>query len=69
MKPDYITLAVVFGGLAALIAYDVWTLIKRGYNTTISANALLLAGRYPIIAFALGVVVGHMWWPHGDCVK
>lgn len=74
---DNLTLAVTIGALVVfvvgLIAYDIWTLVKRGYETTISWNALYLSKKYPIIPYVIGgfigVIAGHLWWPHGDCVK
>lgn len=56
----YFSLAVI----AAIIVYDVWTLLKRGYKTTISWNLYQLAIKVPIVGVAIGVVVGHLFWPN-----
>jgi hypothetical protein len=49
-----------------LIGYDVWTAIKKGATTTISWTLWTYAQQYPIIPFALGVLMGHLFWvQHG----
>jgi phosphotransferase system glucose/maltose/N-acetylglucosamine-specific IIC component len=49
-----------------LIAYDVWTCIKRGTSTSISWTTYSWSKSYPIIPFALGVLLGHLLWvQHG----
>lgn len=62
--PDVITLGVSLSVVALLIFYDVWTLIVRGYNTTISWNLYRFTQRFPIVGVAIGVVVGHLFWPN-----
>lgn len=71
MNPTYDPITVVLTTVVIMLAigYDVWTLMTRGYGTTVSYNLLYFSRKYPIIAFAIGVVVGHLFWPHGDCVK
>lgn len=62
MTWDLITVAVTCGAIALLTVYDIWTLLKRGYPTTVSWTLLLISRRYPIIPFAIGVLVGHVFW-------
>lgn len=69
MRVDVPTVLVSTTAILGLIMYDVWTLLARGYDTTISANLFYLSQRYPVIALAIGVVLGHLFWPHGDCVR
>lgn len=59
---DSTTLGFALVILGLIIVYDVWTLIDRGYNTTISWSIYALSVRFPIIPFALGVVCGHLFW-------
>lgn len=59
-KLTFIFCMVVF---VAIVAFDFWTLVARGYDTTISAQTYWLIKDYPIVGFSLGVVVGHIWWP------
>jgi hypothetical protein len=61
---DPLTLKFSLVILAAIIVFDVWTLLKRGYSTTISYTLYVSAVRFPIIPFALGVVAGHLFWPN-----
>ena len=56
----YFSLAV----LAAIIGFDVWSLLARGYETTISWTLYQLSLKQPIVPFAIGGVCGHLWWPN-----
>ena len=57
-----VTYAVIFSAIAALIIYDVFALLKWGNDCTISVRIWTLARRYPIIPFAIGVLMGHFFW-------
>lgn len=46
-----------------LIGYDIFAVLKWGYHGTISYDLLTNAEKRPIIAFAMGVVCGHLFWP------
>lgn len=50
--------------IAAIIIFDVWTLLERGYTTTISWQLYERSKAEPIIPLAIGVVIGHLWWPN-----
>lgn len=56
------TIAVCIGAFAGLVAYDLWTGLKNGSQTTISVQMYALSCRYPIIPFVFGVIAGHLWW-------
>lgn len=62
--PDLLTLGVALFIVALIAVYDIWTLVTRGYETTISAVTYNLSKRFPIIPFAIGVIAGHLWWPN-----
>jgi len=55
-----LTLIVIFGTVAALIAYDVWAAFTPG--ATISEVMLSLGHKHPIIPLAMGILIGHFWW-------
>lgn len=60
------TLIVVVIFALGLVVYDVWTGFKNGANTTISWQIYVASQSYPIIAFTLGVIMGHLFWvQHG----
>lgn len=59
-----LTLAFSLVIIAAIIGFDVWTLLARGYETTISWNLYMLAQKQPIVSFSIGVVSGHLFWPN-----
>lgn len=60
------TLAVVAIFSVILIAYDVWVILKKGVNESISWKMYTAAEAYPIIPFAIGILMGHLFWvQHG----
>lgn len=65
MSPTLIVIAAV---LFALLIYDTWVMLKKGYHWTISYTLRDLASRFPIVACGIGIVIGHLFWAHpGDC--
>ncbi len=65
MNPiDSTTQAFIVVLIGIVTVYDVWTLWKRGYATTISYTLYAGAIRFPIIPFSLGVIAGHLFWPN-----
>lgn len=49
--------------IVALIIYDVIAYARGGYTATISAITLDMAHGMPLIPLAVGVVLGHLFWP------
>lgn len=58
-----LTLAFTLAVIALAIAFDAVQLARLGWPGTISYLALTQARRRPIIAVAIGVVIGHLFWP------
>lgn len=52
---------VLFG---ILMAYDAYTLVSRGYETTVSWTLYLWGTQFPIVPFIFGVLIGHLWFPN-----
>lgn len=46
-----------------VVLFDIAIVALRGPSASISWTLLDMARNYPIIAFALGVVAGHVFWP------
>jgi hypothetical protein len=59
MNTTYLVLGIT---VAVLIIYDIYICYTHGGDATISWVTYSLAQRHPIIAFALGVVMGHILW-------
>lgn len=56
--------AVVFIIIFALaIVWDVIAIVTWGPQVTLSAIVWGLAKEMPIVPFALGIVMGHLFWP------
>lgn len=63
------SLAVFFGLFALLMAWDLYTLIRNGYASTVSATLLKFSQRFPVVPFAFGILLGHLIWPNlGACL-
>lgn len=58
-----ITQSIIIGSAIILVLYDVLALGIWGKTATISVVTYSWARRYPVIAFALGFVMGHIFWP------
>jgi len=58
-----ITVTVVVLMVVVGIGYDIIALIMGGVESTISQVVLNKAREHPIIAFAMGVLCGHLFWP------
>lgn len=48
---------------AALIGYDVYAVLCLPPGSTISEVLLGAALHYPIVPFAFGFLMGHLFWP------
>lgn len=58
-----ITEIVIIVVIIILVIYDIAILaVTRNTDNTISRVLLKLAQRWPIIAFALGIIFGHIFW-------
>lgn len=55
------TLVVLVVTAIVLIAYDIWTVVKKGASTTISWQIYSVSLKYPIIPFAFGLLMGHLF--------
>ena len=60
MVAKYIILAVIL----VVIVWDVGVISQGRQECTLSAVALSLCKQHPIIAFSLGVLIGHLLWPN-----
>ena len=55
-----LTVAALFG------AYDIWAIATAGYDASVSVVVLDWSRRAPVLPFAVGVLVGHLFWPQSD---
>lgn len=53
-----LTTSIIVAGV-----YDLFTAYSHGKDATISVVILSLAREWPILPFALGVLMGHLLWP------
>lgn len=59
-KPTLIFIVVLF---SVGTAYDIWA-VSHTYEWTISATLYHLAQQWPAIPFALGFLLGHVFFPN-----
>ena len=57
-----LTTMVLIVGTATVILFDAIVAWRGGAGATISEVVLATALRRPIVPFALGVLVGHLFW-------
>lgn len=57
-----LTIAFIVALVGVVALYDVWTLWRRGYTTTISYVLKKYSLRFPIIPFLIGVLAGHLFF-------
>jgi len=48
------------------IVFDAIMYARQGWEGTISYLVLTRSRRYPIIAFAVGILAGHLFWPQPE---
>lgn len=63
MNVKQITGVFIVAAFLIIVGYDVWAVLNGGIDATISAVVFDFAHQYPIIAFATGVLMGHLFWP------
>ena len=63
MKWKAITTAFIIGVTVMAIAYDVVADLEGGVTATISRVLRAAAMDNPIIAVAVGILIGHLFWP------
>jgi TctA family transporter len=61
-----ITLIFIFLIIAAIAIFDVWVIIKKGKQQSISAYIIRWSKQYPSIPFLIGFVAGHLFWSMSD---
>ena len=63
-KISRLTLFVFLALFGLLMVFDAWTLLARGYETTVSWTLYVWAQQWPIVPFLAGVLIGHLWFPN-----
>lgn len=58
------TITILLAVTALLICWDAYAIGNATPGDTITEVIRGVVKRYPIIAFALGVVAGHLFWPN-----
>jgi len=53
---------VIIAFVAAGVAYDIYAGLTWGYEGTVSYDLLVASHAHPIIAFAAGLLCGHLFW-------
>ena len=56
------TVKIIVGATAGLVAYDIYAAASPEKGDTLSEVIADAARRRPIIAFGVGVLIGHWFW-------
>ena len=62
MKPLYRTMIIIALVIVGLIAYDAYTIIYDGIDTSVSQVIINWTYEYPIFTFSMGILFGHLMW-------
>jgi len=62
MNTKKITMGVIIAAIVGLVGWDVYVGFTPTEGDTISEVIREMAYRYPIIAVAAGILVGHWFW-------
>lgn len=57
---NYQTLLFIAATIFIVLAFDVWTAIKNGTDSTVSVQIRILNSRFPLVAFLFGVLIDHL---------
>ena len=57
---EFMLLVIVF----ALAGYDIYAFAVDGPECTITRVTYAAMQRWPILGVAIGIVIGHIAWPH-----
>lgn len=58
-----ITQLVIVLSIGLLFLYDYLALSAEGFDATISNQLYTMSQKVPIVAFGLGILMGHLFWP------
>lgn len=58
-----ITIGILIACAAILIGWDIYVAANSSSGDTISEITLGFAQKHPVVPFALGVIMGHLFWP------
>lgn len=62
----HVTIALLVATALGLAIYDIVAVWRGGGRATISSVLLASAHSYPIIVLAIGVLLGHLFWPQRE---
>ena len=60
------TIAILVVATLLLISWDIWVYLEPTPGDTISEVLLKYARPHPVIPFAFGVLMGHLFWPQRE---
>jgi hypothetical protein len=60
-----ITFIFIITVLIVVLGYDGFVMLKAGYEASISHTIIVMAYKYPIMTFLIGMVCGHLFWRMG----
>jgi len=62
VKALHRTMLIIALVIVGLIAYDAYTIIYDGIDTSVSQVIINWTYEYPIFTFSMGVLFGHLMW-------
>lgn len=62
MNYKKITIIFIVVMIAIIAGYDVWVIASSGSENSISMTMIEWSYKYPVFTFAMGFVMGHLFW-------
>lgn len=63
MSNKELTLIILASVIVILVGWDIYAAFSKEQGDTISSLVLAWSSRKPIIALAVGIIIGHLFWP------
>jgi hypothetical protein len=63
MSNKELTLIILAAVVVILVGWDIYAAFSKEKGDTISSLLLEWSSRKPVIALAIGVILGHLFWP------
>jgi|TARA_R110000824_G_scaffold56351_3_gene154352 predicted permease len=64
MSLELVARLIILVSVIVVSGWDIGVILMGRPDATISAVLLQLSKENPIIAFMLGVIIGHLFWPN-----
>ena len=58
-----LTVLFIVSCVFIVAVFDVWVILNKGKQESISAHIIRNSKNYPLIVLLFGIILGHLFWP------